>query len=226
MKQLLITGANRGIGLEFTKQYLANGFRVYATYREEPGPSLAALACDNLTLLALDVAHDDSIEALKTQLKGIDFDLIINNAGVFGPNTQSFGSVTRQAWLDTLNVNSVAPLLLAQALHENLIARKGTFAVLSSRLGSIEENDNGNLYIYRTSKTAVNQVVKSLSLDLYVLGISVIALHPGWVRTDMGGPNGSIDTQTSVNGLRQVLDKVNLAHTGSFINYDGSKVAW
>jgi NAD(P)-dependent dehydrogenase (short-subunit alcohol dehydrogenase family) len=226
MKQLLITGANRGIGLEFTKQYLANGFRVYATYREEPGPSLAALACDNLTLLALDVAHDDSIEALKTQLKGIDFDLIINNAGVFGPNTQSFGSVTRQAWLDTLNVNSVAPLLLAQALHENLIARKGTFAVLSSRLGSVEENDNGNLYIYRTSKTAVNQVVKSLSLDLYVLGISVIALHPGWVRTDMGGPNGSIDTQTSVNGLRQVLDKVNLAHTGSFINYDGSKVAW
>jgi NAD(P)-dependent dehydrogenase (short-subunit alcohol dehydrogenase family) len=116
--------------------------------------------------------------------------------------------------------------MLAQALHSNLTAKRGTFAVMSSRMGSIDENDGGALYLYRSSKTAVNMVVKSLSIDLQDHGINVIALHPGWVRTDMGGPNGSIDTQTSVNGLRQVLDHISPADNGRFINYDGTSIAW
>jgi len=226
MKQLLITGANRGIGLEFTQQYLANGWRVYATYRQSPGTALAALACDALTLVPLDVAQDASILALQLQLSGIELDLIINNAGVFGPRDQALGTVSRQQWLDVLNVNSVAPLMLAQALHSNLASKGGTFAILSSRMGSIQENDGGALYLYRSSKAAVNQVAKSLSIDLKSQGITVIALHPGWVRTEMGGPNGSIDTQTSVSGLRQVLASISANDTGRFINYDDSAIAW
>jgi len=112
MKQLLITGANRGIGLEFTKQYLANGWNVYATYRKQAGAALATLACDQLPL---DVTEDASISALKEQLDGVELDLIINNAGIFGPRDQTLGTVSRQQWLEVLNVNSVAPLMLAQA---------------------------------------------------------------------------------------------------------------
>jgi len=226
MKQLLVTGANRGIGLEFTQQYLANGWHVYATYRQQPGTALAALACDQLTLLQLDVTEDASIMELQEQLTGIELDLIINNAGLFGPRDQSLGTVSRQQWLDVLNVNSVAPLMLAQALHSNLSTKKGTFAVISSRMGSIDDNEGGSLYLYRSSKTAVNQVVKSLSIDVKAQGIKVIALHPGWVRTDMGGPNGSIDTQTSVNGIRHVLEHISPADSGRFINYDGTAIAW
>tara|TARA_B110000503_G_scaffold57598_1_gene92249 strand:+ start:264 stop:965 length:702 start_codon:yes stop_codon:yes gene_type:complete len=233
MKQLLITGANRGIGLEFTQQYLADGWHVYATYRtkstsanQHSSSALAALACDQLTLLPLDVTEDASISTLQEQLSGIELDLIINNAGIFGPREQSLGTVSRQQWLEVLNVNSVAPLMLAQALHSNLAAKRGTFAVMSSRMGSIDNNDGGALYLYRSSKTAVNMVVKSLSVDLQDQGINVIALHPGWVRTDMGGPNGSIDTQTSVNGLRQVLAHIGPADSGRFINYDGTSIAW
>lgn len=226
MKQLLITGANRGIGLELTQQYLANGWQVYATYRQQSGTALAALACDQLTLLPLDIAEDSSILALQEQLNGIELDLIINNAGIFGRRDQSLGTVSRQEWLEVLNVNSVGPLMLAQAMHHNLASKQGTFAILSSRVGSIGENDGGSLYLYRSSKTAVNQVVKSLSIDLKPKHINVIALHPGWVRTDMGGPNGSIDVQTSVNGLRQVLAQVKAADSGRFINYDGTAIAW
>jgi NAD(P)-dependent dehydrogenase (short-subunit alcohol dehydrogenase family) len=226
LKQLLVTGANRGIGLEFTQQYLANGWHVYATYRQQPGTALSALACDQLTMLPLDVTEDASILGLKEQLSGIELDLIINNAGLFGPRDQSLGTISRQQWLDVLNVNSVAPLMLAQALHSNLANKKGTFAVISSRMGSIDDNDGGSLYLYRSSKTAVNQVVKSLSIDVKAQGITVIALHPGWVRTDMGGPNGSIDTQTSVNGIRHVLEHISPADSGRFINYDGTAIAW
>lgn len=226
MQQLLITGANRGIGLEFTQQYLANGWHVYATYRQQPGDALVALACDQLTLLPLDVAEDSSIAALQQRLNGIDLDVIINNSGVFGPRSQTLGTVSRQQWLDVLNVNSVAPLMLAQALHSHLTAKRGTFAVLSSRMGSIEGNNDGSLYLYRSSKTAVNQVVKSLSIDLKHLGINVVALHPGWVQTDMGGTNASINTNTSVNGLRQVLAHIGPEDSGRFMNYDGTAIAW
>ena len=226
MQQLLITGANRGIGLEFTQQYLAQGWHVYATYRQQPGEALAALACDQLTLLPLDVTEDDSIADLQEQLNGAELDLIINNSGVFGPKDQNLGTVSRQQWLEVLNVNSVAPLMLAQALHENLRAKGGTFAVLSSRMGSIEGNDGGALYLYRSSKAAVNQVVKSLSIDLASQGLLAAALHPGWVRTDMGGPNGLIDANESVAGMVQVIDGLNAATSGHFFNFDGVEIPW
>lgn len=226
MNTILITGANRGIGLELTQQYLANGWRVYATYREESGNALSALACDALTLLTLDVKEDASIAALKMSLADINFDLIINNAGIFGPRDQSIGTVTRAQWLEVMNVNTVAPLLLAQALHTNLQAQQGTFAIVSSKVGSIEDNQGGSLYMYRSSKTGVNQVVKSLSIDLADQGIKVVALHPGWVRTDMGGPNGLIDTNTSASGLRHVLEHLETADSGHFFNYDGTQIPW
>ena len=130
MKQLLVTGANRGIGLEFTQQYLANGWHVYATYREQPGTALASLACDQLKILPLDVAEDASIWVLQEQLSGVNLDLIINNAGLFGPRDQSLGKVSRQQWLDVLNVNSVGPLMLAQALHNNLTTKQGTLSLI------------------------------------------------------------------------------------------------
>jgi NAD(P)-dependent dehydrogenase (short-subunit alcohol dehydrogenase family) len=226
MQRVLITGANRGIGLELTQQYLAQGWQVSATSRNQGGEALSALACEQLTLLPLDVTDDASIEQLQQLLQGVDFDLIINNAGVIGPRDQTLGSVSRDQWLGVLNVNTIAPLMLAQALYDNLITRQGTFAIISSKVGSIEDNQGGSMYVYRSSKSAVNQVVKSLSIDLAQHAIKVVALHPGWVRTDMGGPNALIDTATSVHGLRQVLEQLKAEDSGRFINYDGSSIPW
>lgn len=227
MPNVLITGANRGIGLQLTKHYIEAGWEVIATYRNAEGnEALQALASPQLTLLQADVNNDEGINKIANYFQGQGLDLLINNAGIYGPRDQTFGKVERQAWREILEVNTISPMMLAQSLADSLAQNKGTLAIISSKVGSIDDNTSGNAYMYRSSKTAVNQVIKCLSIDLGPRDITVVSLHPGWVRTDMGGPNGSIDVVESVAGLTNVIAHVSADQNGHFINYDGSPIPW
>ena len=226
--QVLITGANRGIGLEFTKQYAADGWKVLACCREpQSAVSLQALASthSNIEILALDVANFKQIDALALQLKDKAIDVLINNAGVY-PHS-SFGDTNYDDWAEAFKVNAMAPLKMAEAFVQHITrSQLKKVVTLSSKMGSIDDNDSGESYSYRSSKTAVNMVMKSLSIDLKPYGISVVTLHPGWVQTDMGGKNALVSTTTSVAGLRTVIENLNIASTGNFIAYDGKEIAW
>ena len=226
--QVLITGANRGIGLEFTKQYAADGWKVLACCREpESADALKALARanENIQIFALDVGNFDQIDALALQLKDEAIDVLINNAGVYPQS--SFGDTNYDDWAAAFKINSMASLKTAEAFVQQITrSQLKKIATLTSKMGSIDDNSGGESYIYRSSKTAVNMVMKSLSIDLKPYGISVVTLHPGWVQTDMGGANGSINTQTSVTGLRRVIDALSLENTGKFIAYDGKPINW
>ena len=227
MPNVLITGANRGIGLQLTKHYIEAGWEVIATYRNAEGnEALQALSSPQLTLLQADVNNDEGISKIASYFQGQGLDLLINNAGIYGPRDQTFGKVERQAWREILEVNTISPMMLAQSLADSLAQKKGTLAIISSKVGSIDDNTSGNAYMYRSSKTAVNQVIKCLSIDLGPRDITVVSLHPGWVRTDMGGPNGSIDVVESVAGLTNVIAHVSADQNGHFINYDGSPIPW
>ncbi len=196
MTNVLITGANRGLGLGFVKSFLAKNVNVICTTRKIPG-SKELLECKkkypkNLEILELDLLEENSSNALSDLLSGLPIDIFINNAGV-GNSNQQFGMVASKPWLEVIKVNLIAPLTVTQSIIENI--KKGSdkkIYFLSSQLGSIKDNTSGGMYIYRSSKAALNQVVKSLSVDFKSLGITVIALHPGWVKTDMGGPNAQL----------------------------------
>ena len=226
--QVLITGANRGIGLEFTKQYAQAGWNVLACCREpKNGKELQALANaqPNIKILALDVADFAQIEALAQQLKDETIGVLINNAGVYPES--SLNHANTQDWLDAFKINSIAPLTLANAFTKHMAKSElKKIATLSSKMGSMSDNTSGGSYIYRSTKTAVNMVMKCLSIDLKPIGIAVVTLHPGWVQTDMGGSNALIDTKTSVAGLRKVIEDLSLNNTGKFIAYDGKEIAW
>ncbi len=226
--QVLITGANRGLGLEFTKQYAADGWNVLACCRHpQQATALQALASvhSNIHIYNLDVANFAQIDTLALQLKDHNIDVLINNAGIYP--SSSFGDTNYDAWADGFKVNSMAPLKMAEAFVQQITkSQLKKIATITSKMGSLDDNTSGNSYSYRSSKTAVNMVMKSLSIDLKPYGISVVTLHPGWVQTDMGGPNGLIDAPASVTGLRKVIDGLSLDNTGRFIAYNGSEIAW
>ena len=228
MNTVLITGANRGIGLEFTQQYAADGWRVLACCRNPQSASALqsiAKSNTNIEILTLDVADFAQIDALSLQLKNTGIDLLINNAGVYP--SSSFGDVDYDAFAEGFKINSMAPLKMAEAFVQHITrGQLKKIATLSSKMGSVDDNTSGESYSYRCSKTAVNMVMKSLSVDLKPYGISVVTLHPGWVQTDMGGSNAMINTQTSVTGLRNVIADLNLQNTGRFIAYDGKQINW
>ena len=226
--QILITGANRGIGLEFTKQYAADGWNVLACCRHpQSALDLQALAQANanIKIQPLDVADFAQIDALALQLKDESIDVLINNAGVY-PHS-SFGDTNYDDWAAAFKVNSMAPLKMAEAFVQHISrSQLKKIATLTSKMGSLDDNTSGESYSYRSSKTAVNMVMKSLSIDLKPYGISVVTLHPGWVQTNMGGSNALVSAQTSVTGLRKVIDGLSLATTGRFIAYDGKAINW
>jgi NAD(P)-dependent dehydrogenase (short-subunit alcohol dehydrogenase family) len=230
MADYLITGTNRGIGLELVKQTLAQGHHVIATARDPDAvPALKEMAAINpaLTLAPLDLADADSYDALLGRLGDRPIDVLINNAGIYGPRDAVFGKLQADDWLQVFHVDTIAPLLLTQKLMPNL--RQGNerrIAFMSSKMGSVADNGSGGSYIYRTAKSALNQAVKSLSIDLQPEQFIVLSLHPGWVRTDMGGPNGLIDTETSAKGLLSVIQQAGPVDSGAFIAYDGQRIPW
>jgi len=227
---ILITGANRGIGLKLTEQFAKAGWQVIACCRNPADAGqLHALTERGLAidLHALDVTNYKQVAALADLLKDRPIDILVNNAGIYGSKGVAFGNIDAAEWRQVLEVNTIAPLMLAQALVDQVAAsRHKLIAVISSKVGSIADNSSGGSYLYRSSKTAVNQVVKSLSIDLADRGISVISLHPGWVQTDMGGPNAEISTDESVSGLKTILQSAGQSQTGQFIEYNGSIIPW
>ncbi|PFG55696.1 NAD(P)-dependent dehydrogenase (short-subunit alcohol dehydrogenase family) [Vibrio sp. ES.051] len=225
---VFITGANRGIGLSLTELYLQQGSQVHATSRSlESCSELRALASryDSLSLHELDVTNYDQVAKLTGELPAID--LLINNAGYYGPKGYGFGNTDVEEWRKVFEINTIAPLKLIESFYP-LLQQGATkkIACISSKVGSMTENTSGGGYIYRSSKAALNSVVKSLSNDLTSEGFTVLALHPGWVRTAMGGPNALIDTQTSAKGLANVITQSTPQNSGQFINYDGTELPW
>lgn len=232
MKTLLITGANRGIGLEFCKQYASEGWRVLAcSRRPERSDALNTLAASHdkqITVHALDVGDHAQIDRLAQSLSDESLDLLINNAGIYTASPKrAFDNADYEAWMRAFLINTMAPLKMVQAFVPQ-IARSDqkTIVTISSKMGSIEENTSGGSYMYRSSKAAVNMVVKSLAIDLKSAGITSVALHPGWVKTDMGGTNALISATESVSGMRHVISCLTPADSGKFIAYDGKIVPW
>lgn len=228
-QHVLVTGANRGLGLEFVRQYLADGATVTATVRDPAeARELAELQTrvgERLTVEPLDLLDGDAIDALAARLSDCAIDVLIHNAGYM--TRHDFG---HSAWADFethFRINSYAPLRLAEAFARQVAqSTERKFVTLSSLLGSVAANDSGGLYAYRASKAAANAILKSLSIDLRNRGITVLALHPGWVRTRMGGANAPLDAPTSVAGLRQVIAKASLANSGDFLQWDGRTLPW
>ena len=231
MQNILITGANRGIGLGFVKKFLKRNSKVFCTSRKiSKSKELILLKKEfskNLEIVELDLLEEESPKILSDFLSNQAIDIFINNAGVIGNSNQSFNAVSSENWIDVLKVNLIAPLLITQSILENIkkSAHKKIY-FLSSKVGSIEDNSSGGMYLYRSSKTALNQIVKSLSIDLKPTGISVISLHPGWVKTDMGGPHALISVEESVNGMLKVILNTDIRNSGQFLNYDGREIPW
>jgi NAD(P)-dependent dehydrogenase (short-subunit alcohol dehydrogenase family) len=228
---MLITGANRGIGLEFVRQYAADGWQVHACCRSpENAEHLHRLADGNprIHLQRLDVTDFVRIRQLADTLATEPVDLLISNAGVhLERGIGGFGNIDPALWDQELRVNTIAPLLLAQTFVEHVassVQKKLVF--ITSKMGSMADNGSGGAYLYRSSKAALNAVAKSLSIDLAPRGIVVGLLHPGWVKTDMGGPHAWITPQQSVAGMRQVIDRLSFADSGTFYAYDGQVVPW
>jgi NAD(P)-dependent dehydrogenase (short-subunit alcohol dehydrogenase family) len=226
MPTILITGANRGLGLEFARQYAADGWRVIATCRD-PARAGDLKALPSVEVHALDVADMAAGAALAKTLDGTPVDLLLNNAGVYGPKGQALGNLDAEAWLDVLRINSVAPLKLAEAFLPHLRAGKGkTAAFVTSLMGSIADNTSGQYYAYRSSKAALNAAVKSFAVDTASDGLIAVLLHPGWVQTDMGGPNAPVTPRDSISGMRKVLARVTQKDSGGFFAYDGRSLPW
>lgn len=230
MATYFITGCNRGLGLEMAQQLVQRGERVIATCRDIATASdltELALRSQGLSLIEMDMASLESMTEAVALLNEEPIDVFINNAGIYGPRDANFGNVAGDDMALVLHVNAIAPLQLTQLLIPRLRTGKGKkLAFVSSKMGSIADNGRGGSYIYRCSKTALNSVVKTLAVDLAEEGFIAAALHPGWVRTDMGGPNGHIDAEESVRGMLQVIDALTPATTGEFINYNGAAIPW
>jgi len=231
MKTVVVTGCGRGIGLEFVRQLLARGDRVFAGARRPEASSelmgLAKANHDRLTVLPLDVTSASHRANLAATLGGTSVDLLINNAGVYGPIPDRLGNTDEVAWLETFRVNTIAPRQIVETLLPHL--RTGThpcIALLSSKMGSMDDNGSGGAYIYRSSKAALNAVGVSMARDLADQGILTLILHPGWVLTDMGGPDAEIDVSESVAAMLKTLDAASDADNGRFIDVDGSTIPW
>ena len=220
MKSVLITGAGRGLGREFVRQYAAEGWRVFACARD-PGTVEGGR---NVSPYALDVTDGASVAALARALDGERFDVLINNAGVVGDRTPAMGGVNYEAWLDALDVNLLGPMRVAEAFGRRLQGER-KLVTISSRMGSIAEA-GANSVVYRSAKAAVNMAVKCLSQALAGEGVIAVVLHPGWVRTDMGGPGATLAPEESVAAMRKVIAGLGRADNGRFINYDGSPIPW
>ena len=225
MPTVLITGANRGIGLEFARQYAADGWKVLATCRApETAKALEAITGD-VTVIALDINNRDAIRSAAERLE-TELNVLIANAGVYGPpaSGQSFGSLDYDGWAATLQTNLLGAVATLEAFAPRL-SRDAKAVAISSQMGSIEDASSGS-FAYRTSKAALNMAMTLIGAELAPRNIAVATLHPGWVQTDMGGPNAAISTETSVSGLRHVIATLKPATKAPFLNYAGKVLPW
>ena len=227
---VFITGTSRGLGLEIVKQYAEDDWKVYATCQNpQDAVPLQELAnkYTNITIQKLDVSSEQEINSLRTRLKGIPIDVIINNAGILG-DTLSLDKLTKKELLHVFSVNAVGPLLVSRALLPNLKqGRLKTIVAISSSLGCVSTNNclEWNYYAYKASKVALNMLMTSFILEL-PHDIRVLLVHPGSVKTAMGGKDAKIEPKESVLGIRTLVRDVVKIPTGSFIDYQGNKMPW
>jgi NAD(P)-dependent dehydrogenase (short-subunit alcohol dehydrogenase family) len=227
----LITGANRGLGIEFARQSLADGWQVYAACRDPISASelrrLADESGHKLRILVLDVTELASVKAAAAELDGKAIDLLLNNAGVMGVRGQTIGNLDYEAWAKVLDANTMGPKRVSEVFVDHVARSEGKLIVtLTSGMGSLADNTSGGSIAYRSSKAAVNMVMRSLAIDLAPRGITCVVVNPGWVRTDMGGPHAALTPAESVTRLRRLIETLGLAQSGKFFNYDGREYAW
>jgi NAD(P)-dependent dehydrogenase (short-subunit alcohol dehydrogenase family) len=240
MSTVLVTGANRGIGLELTRQYTEDGWHVRACCRSDSDAlkQLQDAHPDRISLHQLDVGDHESVDRLADSLSGEPVDVLINNAGRYGKlplsgggeEDQSFGHSDYDDWAYTMRINVFGPMKVSEALIENVAGSEmKKIAHITSFLGSSTLNTRtasgefaGGMYAYRTSKTSVNIMARSMAVDLEPKGITVLAVHPGWVQTDMGGPDAQLTPADSVAGIRSVIAAATIRESGSLSTYDGS----
>ena len=230
MKKVLITGANRGLGFAHTRKFVEQGVFVYATARvPHEANELNDFARANPELVqvfAYDAEQANAPAKLKDELNDVALDLVFFNAGVNGARLR-FGDIDAHTALQLFKINALAPLKLAEALVQNVTrSERKIYAFQSSLMGSINDNGSGGSYAYRMSKCALNMVVKNISIDLSAQGVIVVALHPGWVKTRMGGEQAPLSLSESVQGQQQLLRALTPAHNGGFFNYDGKALPW
>jgi len=219
---VLVTGANRGLGLGFVRHYLKAGDDVWACHRSNIG-GFAALATPALHLLHWDVACDDGPDGELPD----SIDLLINCAGIYGPGKdgQELDKVRPETMQKVFNVDCIGPLRVVQRLQRR-IASGGVIANISSKMGSSADNSSGGTYAYRAAKAGLVIVSKSMAVDLAPRDVHVITLHPGWVRTDMTHQTGLIDVEESVRGMADVIERAHDFQTGSFVDFDGREVPY
>ncbi len=227
MATVLITGSNRGIGLEITKIYAERGDKVIACCRDPKTADELNQVDGDVQVIAVSVGDDDSVKALASTLGDLPIDLVINNAGVGGPAyaEQTAYSMDFDAWAETFNVNSMGPVRVMQALMDNLKATKGKVMTVTSQMGALSL-DMVAAHAYCASKAAVNKFMRLAAIDLKKDGIAVGLVHPGWVKTDMGGPNADLTPAESAKGVVEVCDHLSLDNTGGFWKWDGERHDW
>ncbi|MDV7341103.1 SDR family oxidoreductase [Terasakiella sp. A23] len=227
MPTVLITGANRGLGLEFVKQYAEAGWNVLACCRQPDAATSLKETDGNVSLHALDVCDFGAVDQLAQNLSDTPIDVLINNAGAFGPRGEAISEISYGEWEEVLRINILAPTKIASAFLPHIEkSDQKKIVFISSIMGSVGNNSVGGEYIYRSSKAGLNGVIKSLSLDVMLKNIAVLALHPGWVQTDMGGANAAITPSESITGMRKVIDGLSMENTGQFYSYDGTDIPW
>jgi len=231
MTTVLVTGASRGLGLEFTRQYLAEGHAVIAAARN-PGaaPALQQLERESrgrLTLAEVDVGDTKSVRGAAARLPSATIDVLINCAGVIGGDGQAIGSIDYDAWMRVLDVNVLGPMRVCEAFLERVAqSDRRLIVTITSGMGSLADNASGGYIAYRASKAAVNMAMRTAAIDLRPRGITCVVLNPGWVKTDMGGPNAKLSPEESVSAMRRVIARLTPADSGRFYNYDGREFPW
>ena len=227
MANYFITGTNRGLGLEFVHQLLNRGDKVIATCRDLKTAEKLNTLSDNdaLEIYSLDVGNHDQLTKLQKKLHDQPIDVLINNAGIW--RSSQLGNISIDDWMQSFRINSIAPIKIIETFLPNLILGKDKKVIsITSKMGSIADNTSGSSYLYRSSKTALNSAMHCLNHDLREKKIATCTLHPGWVRTDMGGPSGWIDVHESVSGMLEVIDQLSLKNTGQYIDYAGKLIPW
>ena len=230
MPTVLVTGANRGLGLEFTRQYLADGYAVIALCRDPSRAkdlqSVARGSKGALTPVAADVTDGDSVGRAAGEVQGA-VDILINCAGVIGARGQRLGSIDYEDWRHVLDVNLLGPARVCEAFLEHVARSERRVTVtITSGMGSLADNTSGGSIPYRTSKAAVNMLMRSAAIDLKSRGITCVVVNPGWVKTDMGGPNATLSPEESVSALRRLIERLGPNDSGRFYNHDGREYAW
>tara|TARA_Y100001970_G_scaffold294373_1_gene452131 strand:+ start:34307 stop:35017 length:711 start_codon:yes stop_codon:yes gene_type:complete len=236
MKRILITGANRGLGLEFVRQYQSQNIEIHACCRDSSSAdelqALASSSGGKTIIHKMDVQNPDEINSVASELKGIPIDGLINNAGILGTNiseseNSQFGSIDYESWHEVMSINVFGPVRVSEAFVGNvLLSDKKLMIFISTHMASITNLSEGGFYQYRSSKAALNLIVKGLSLDLKGQNIRTLALHPGWVKTDMGSDSAPVEIVDSISGMLKVIDSFHSPRTAEFINYDGTPYPW